>query len=140
MSSTTLGPSERGAAGCFLAAVGSDTSAQNLEPRTYANTPIGLNFLIAGYSYAIQGHGIYSLRSGIWVAVDSTYYAGGRITIDGVESNDLQNNWRVILTVALPVTRHNSPKLYANTDVDTRTSGDFDIVGITWQYCWGGGL
>jgi hypothetical protein len=25
--------------------------AQNLEPRSYANTPIGLNFLIAGYAY-----------------------------------------------------------------------------------------
>lgn len=25
--------------------------AQDLEPRAYANTPVGLNFLIAGYSY-----------------------------------------------------------------------------------------
>ncbi len=25
--------------------------AQDLEPRSYANTPIGLNFLIAGYAY-----------------------------------------------------------------------------------------
>jgi hypothetical protein len=25
--------------------------AQDLEPRSYANTPVGLNFLIAGYGY-----------------------------------------------------------------------------------------
>jgi hypothetical protein len=83
--------------------------------------------------YAIQGHGIYSLRSGIWLAVDGTYYMGGRTTIDGVEGNDLQNNWRVGLTVALPVNRHNSLKLYASTGVYTRTSGDFDMVGVAWQ-------
>ncbi len=32
--------------------MGSESSAQNLEPRTYANAPVGLNFLIADYSYA----------------------------------------------------------------------------------------
>ncbi len=31
---------------CFCAAHG-----QSLEPRSYANTPVGLNFLIAGYAY-----------------------------------------------------------------------------------------
>lgn len=29
--------------------------AQDLEPRLYANTPVGVNFLIAGYSYS-QGN------------------------------------------------------------------------------------
>lgn len=28
---------------------------QDLEPRTYANTPVGLNFLIAGYGYTSGG-------------------------------------------------------------------------------------
>ena len=90
--------------------------------------------------YSIQGHVIYSLRSGIWVALDGTYYTGGRTTIDGVEGNELQNNWRVGLTIALPVNRHNSLKLYASTGVSTRTGGDFDTVGVAWQYRWGGGL
>jgi hypothetical protein len=27
------------------------THAQELEPRSYANTPVGLNFLLAGYGY-----------------------------------------------------------------------------------------
>ena len=26
--------------------------AQTLEPRAYTNTPVGMNFLLAGYSYA----------------------------------------------------------------------------------------
>ena len=34
-----------------LVAVGWEAYAQDLEPRAYANTPVGLNFLLAGYSY-----------------------------------------------------------------------------------------
>jgi hypothetical protein len=90
--------------------------------------------------YSIQAHAIYSLRSGIWMAVDGTYYTGGRTTIDGVEGNDLQHNSRVGLTVALPVNRRNSLKLYASTGVSTRTGSDFDTMGVAWQYRWGGGL
>ena len=29
-----------------------DVKAQEAEPRSYSNTPVGLNFLIAGYVYA----------------------------------------------------------------------------------------
>ncbi len=34
-----------------LLASGGRTDAQELEPRSYLNTPVGLNFLIAGYGY-----------------------------------------------------------------------------------------
>src|SRR5215471_20773580 len=43
--------SRRGLVACSLAAAGSFASAQSIEPRTYANTPVGVNFLIAGYAY-----------------------------------------------------------------------------------------
>lgn len=90
--------------------------------------------------YSVQGHVIYRLRSGIWVAIDGNYYAGGRTTVDGVKGEDLQQNSRVGATVALPVSRHHSVKLYASTGVSTRTGSDFDAAGIAWQYRWGGGL
>jgi len=35
-----------------LAAAGFETHAQDLEPRAFANTPVGLNFLIGGYAYS----------------------------------------------------------------------------------------
>jgi hypothetical protein len=34
-----------------LATASVDAHAQDLEPRAYANTPVGLNFLIGGYAY-----------------------------------------------------------------------------------------
>ena len=39
----------------ILAAVGLEAYAQDLEPRAYVNTPVGLNFLLAGYGYAAGG-------------------------------------------------------------------------------------
>jgi hypothetical protein len=38
-----------------LAALGAAAYAQDLEPRAYVNTPVGLNFLLAGYGYAAGG-------------------------------------------------------------------------------------
>ena len=90
--------------------------------------------------YSFQGHLIYGFRSGIWAAVTGTYFTGGRTEVDGVASDDLQNNSRLGVTLALPVSRHNSIKLYASTGISTRTGSDFDLIGIAWQYRWGGGL
>ena len=89
---------------------------------------------------SVQGHVSFVGGWGIWGGVDGTYYTGGRTTIDGAEGNDLQKNTRLGATVALPVTRHHSVKLYASTGVSTRTGSDFDAVGIAWQYRWGGEL
>ena len=90
--------------------------------------------------YSVQGHLSYTLGAGIWVALDGTYYTGGRTTVDGVEGNDLQKNSRLGATVALPVNRHISVKLYGSTGVSTRTGSDFNAGGIFLQYRWGGGL
>ena len=90
--------------------------------------------------YSAQGHIIYGFKSGVWMALDSTYYTGGRTTLDGVEGDDLKENTRVGLTLALPINRRNSIKLYASSGVSTRTGGDFDVAGIAWQYRWGGGI
>jgi hypothetical protein len=90
--------------------------------------------------YSVQGHVSYSVGAGIWVALDGTYYTGGRTTVDGVEGNDLQKNSRLGATVALPVHRHLSVKLYGSTGVSTRTGSDFTAGGLFFQYRWGGGL
>ena len=86
----------------------------------------------------IQGHIVYTFKKGIWVAVDGTYYWGGRTTVNGVEGNDLQENTRLGLTFALPINIHNSLKLYFSTGTSTRTGSDFDAVGFAWQYRWVG--
>jgi hypothetical protein len=90
--------------------------------------------------YAVQGGVVHGFSSGVWLAVSGTYYTGGRTTVDGARGNDLQKNSRLGATLALPINRHNSLKLYANSGVSTRTGSDFDSIGVAWQYRWGGGL
>ncbi len=90
--------------------------------------------------YSLQGHLIYGFRSGIWASFDATYFAGGRTTVNGVLNYDLQQNWRLGGTLALPVNRANSLKFYASSGVSARTGNNYDLIGVAWQYRWGGGL
>jgi hypothetical protein len=90
--------------------------------------------------YSVQGHAIYNFPSGLWGSLDATYFTGGRTTLNGALQRDLQQNWRGGATLAIPVDVHHSIKLYASTGVSARTGNDFDLVGIAWQYRWGGGL
>ena len=89
--------------------------------------------------YAVQGHAIYHTRFGLWGAVDVTYYGGGRTTVDGEQGAEPQN-LRVGATLAIPITRQHSVKLYASTGAFARVGGDFTTAGIAWQFRWGGGL
>jgi hypothetical protein len=90
--------------------------------------------------YSMQGHVIYSFHSGSWLSVDGTWFAGGRSTIDDTLGNDLQQNWRLGATFAIPVDQLNSIKLSASSGVSARTGNNFDAIGVAWQYRWGGGL
>ena len=90
--------------------------------------------------YALQANAIYSFPSGIWASLDATYYTGGRTTIDGDRGDDLQQNWRVGATLAFPLDARNSLKISASSGVSARTGNNFDLVGVAWQYRWGGGL
>jgi hypothetical protein len=89
--------------------------------------------------YSVQGHLLYEFFPALWAALDATYYAGGRTTIDG-EKGPQPGNVRVGATVALSMSRHQSIKLYGSTGIYSRTDNDFWAVGIAWQYRWGGGL
>ena len=90
--------------------------------------------------YTTQLHATYNFGRGIWAALSGTYDHGGQTTVDGIRSDDKQENSRAGVTLAFPVNRHNSVKLYASAPIHTTAGGDFDLLGILWQHRWGGGL
>lgn len=90
--------------------------------------------------YSYQAHLTYNLGKGVWAALSGTYDYGGRTKTDGVRADDSSSNSRLGVTLALPVDRNNSVKLYASTGVHTRSGSDFDLAGVIWQHRWGGGL
>jgi hypothetical protein len=101
-----------------------------LEVQTRAQEPV----------YSIQAHVVYTFPSRIWVAIDSTFYDGGEAELDGVPSRRTVQASRLGATLSVPFNARNSLKLSLASGVAVRTGGDFDIVGVSWQYRWGGGL
>lgn len=83
-----------------------------------------------------QAHISYTFRPGLWASMDGTYYTGGRTHVNGVRSNDLQQNSRLGATVALPLTRSQSLKLAFNRGTTVRAGGNFTTFGITYQLRW----
>jgi hypothetical protein len=90
--------------------------------------------------YSMQLHIVRSFASGMWFAIDSTYYRGGQTTVDGTINTDFQSNSRGGVTVSLPINRRQSVKLNASRGVSTRTGTKFDTLTAVWQYRWGAGL
>lgn len=90
--------------------------------------------------YSLQTHGIYNFPSRIWLAVGFTYFGGGSTTVSGQEKDDLQSNWRLGGTLAVPVNARNSLKFSASNGVVARTGNNLFMAGVAWQYRWGGGL
>jgi hypothetical protein len=90
---------------------------------------------------SLQVHTIYRIKpGGLWVSVDATYYEGGQSSVDDVQKDDGLSNYRLGATLALPVNRRNSIKLYASAGTNSRRGSEYDLVGIGWQYRWGDGL
>ena len=87
-----------------------------------------------------QFHLTYNAGRGVWAALSGNYDYGGRTTVNGDEKDDFQKNARLGLTIALPVNRNNSLKLYASTALHTTVGNEYDLLGVIWQYRWGGGL
>jgi len=87
-----------------------------------------------------QLHLIYEFPGGSWLALNGTYYAGGRTTVNGVKQNDELGNSRLGATFAWPLDRYHSIKLHASEGISVRSGEDFRTVGLAWQYRWGGGL
>lgn len=90
--------------------------------------------------YTSQVHATYSFGRGVWAALSSTYDYGGRTETDGVKGDEINENSRFGATLAFPVNRNNSIKLFASTGIRTSIGTDFDLAGILWQFRWGKGL
>ena len=86
--------------------------------------------------YSAQAHVIYGFGRGMWVGLNGAYDYGGRTTVGGVRDDELIENSRVGITLALPVNRNNSVKLYGSTGTATTFGTDYDLLGIAWQVRW----
>lgn len=82
---------------------------------------------------ALQAHVSYTLRPRAWVAVNGTWYGGGRVTVDGTRSADPYHNTRLGATLAIPVGTRQSLKFAYSTGATTRIGADFRTISAAWQ-------
>ncbi|RON24838.1 hypothetical protein BK660_03990 [Pseudomonas brassicacearum] len=104
------------------------------------NELLGDHTLSQNPIYQVQGHLIYAFSNGVWASLDTTYYAGGSTSVDGVGNHDFQENTRYGCTLTLPLNRNHSLKLNASNGGHTRTGSEYDVIGMVWQYRFGAGL
>ena len=83
---------------------------------------------------SVQGHLSYNFRSGLWLALDGNYYAGGQTSVDGLDKQDRQKSSRDGLTLSIPLKHRHSLRLLSHTGAYTRIGADFDIGTILYQY------
>lgn len=101
---------------------------------------LGANTREQAALYAVQGHAIYNFDPRTWASIDATFYAGGRSSLNGVESDDRQQNSRWGVTLSRSLDSRNSLKLNYSNGATVRAGANFSIVGVAWQYRWGAGL
>jgi Putative MetA-pathway of phenol degradation len=82
---------------------------------------------------AIQSHVSYTLGRRTWLAVNGTWYSGGRSRINDVPKADVQRNIRLGATWAQPITRRQSVKVSYSAGATTRIGADFRTITAAWQ-------
>jgi hypothetical protein len=86
--------------------------------------------------YIGQVHAGYNFRPGLWLAVNAAYATGGRTTVGGAQSDDLQHNSRYGATLSIPVSTGWSAKLAWSKGLTVRAGGNYEIVSLAIQYRW----
>lgn len=107
---------------------------------TSNNSFLGGNTLSQNPMYSTQTHVIYYFPNNAWISADATYYFGGQTFVNNYPVGGSQQNWRVGVTAAYPINRNNFIRLNGSTGAYSRTNNSYDLIGISWQYRWGGGI
>ena len=87
---------------------------------------------------AFQAHLCYNFNPRMWVAFNSTYYAGGQSSRNGTYKDDRQSNTRFGATMAIPVGKRNSLKFAYSKGVVIRMGANFSTFTVGWSTIWFG--
>jgi hypothetical protein len=85
---------------------------------------------------SLQGHVGYAITRRSWLALNATWFGGGRTRIDGAVNPDEQRNARIGATLSIPAGGSDSVKVVYSTGATTRRGTDFDTLTLQWQRVW----
>ena len=101
---------------------------------------LGGNTLSQNPIYSTEGHVIYYFPNTAYISADATYFMGGQKYVNGTAINGSQENCRFGSTLSYPINKQNSIRLTSSKGVYSNTNTNYEALGISWQYRWGGGL
>jgi hypothetical protein len=94
--------------------------------RTRAQDPIA----------ATQVHVTYKFKPSMWLSANANFYTGGRTTIGGRESADLQRNSRIGATFSTAINRRQAIRLAVSQGALTTVGADFTSIAASYNYVW----
>jgi hypothetical protein len=83
-----------------------------------------------------QFHVNYRATRRVWVAFDSTFYAGGRSSVNGGPKENLQQAVRLGSTLTVPLHGGHVVKFVFSRGAIVRVGGDFTNLGVSYQFVW----
>jgi len=83
-----------------------------------------------------QAHLSYNINPRMWVALNTTYYVGGKSSVNDTYNDDRQANSRVGATAVMPVGKRNSLKFSFSRGAIVRIGQNFTSLSIGWQTSW----
>ena len=88
-------------------------------------------------AYGVDGHLIYTFRPGLWLAGSVGYLGGGVTTVNGVSSDNSQNNLGWGISLGLPINRAVGVKFgYVGTRTQVGTGLDSDTFATALTVAW----
>jgi hypothetical protein len=85
---------------------------------------------------SVQAHVVRVLPKRTWVALDGTFFTGGRSYTNGRPGNDYQGNSRVGATFGIAVRRRHSFRVSYFESVRTRVGGNLRSIGVAYSVLW----
>lgn len=85
---------------------------------------------------SIQAHLVRILPRRQWLAVDATFFTGGRTEVNGVDKSDYQGNSRIGLTYGIPVGPRQAIRISFFEGVTARIGSKIRSVGVAYQWAW----
>lgn len=82
----------------------------------------------------LQGYLSYTFRRSLWISVQSNWYGGGAVHLNGGPAADRFGNSRAGATLSVPVAHNQSVKISYGRGVTARLGSDFNTLSVGWQY------
>jgi hypothetical protein len=87
---------------------------------------------------SIQGHLVRLLPHRTWVALDGTFYMGGRTYVGNTVHADFQGNTRFGATFGIALDRQQALRFAYFKGATTRIGSDIASISVTYQVIWQG--